>query len=526
MTENNFSLSYDFFFLFRRDAHELEDILPLPNLSRKDLMGNGIFVDEDKILISRSYAQQPLDESLKLMVKAWQDIVERHQKAIIPENAKKIEEVCQAALLGMAMVIMDDSLDSHTLTIENREISRQSSSIIFKRSQQTLFTLNKEENTTSFEPFTAYFADGACKSRYPFSLVFQDGEVFLKPILGEEILDKETTKAPVFAMYGIEHPGVGKSFKTESWPKELQQILGGKGKNSQDLPLLVPVISRLLMRQWQFTRMDCAATRLRGDLQKVVSYRQLSQAELICRSNHQLGEDLAQVIDKHTVDVKHLQARLLQAIRTLQINLNNLNKRLKEIQPRCQAQNWQFIGQDSLVETFERDMRTLENHQSYLTGEMLHSEGLHQRWHLLLDGRRLALSEHLGTLGHILILLVALGEVANMTTQSHNNTVTPPTHEVVKNSECPKFLDEIATTQLHDNATESNIHETTKSHENSKSPVGWLDKYVKIPLHSIGFYLLVIFLFVGFAIVPPVYKRVTRVCFCWRYKKHNRKVSK
>ncbi|OQW91384.1 MAG: hypothetical protein BWK79_16990 [Beggiatoa sp. IS2] len=493
MTENKFSLSYDFFFLFRRDAHELEEVFPLPDLSRKDLMGNGIFVDEDKILISRSYAQQPLDESLKLMAKAWQDIVARHQKAIIAENAKKIEESCRSALLGVAVVIMDDSLDSHTLTIENKELSKPSSSITFKRSQQTLFTLSNGENTTSFEQFTACFADGACKSRYSLSLVFQDAEVFLKPILGEEILDKETTRTPIFAVYGIEHPGVGKSFKTESWPKELQQILSGKGKDLQELPLLVPVISRLLMRQWQFTRMDCAATRLRGDLQKDVSYRQLSQAELICKSNRQLEQDLEQVIDKHTVQVKHLQARLLQAIKTLQINLNNLNKRLGEIQPRCQAQNWQFIGQDSLVETFERDMRTLENHQSYLTGETLHLEGLHQRWHLQLDGRRLALSEHIGTLGHILILLVALGEMGNITKTQHAPTTEMSTHH----RDFFSWLNEI----LH-------ISDITNL------------------LHSPELYLLVILLFVMWAIFPPFYKWTKKKWFCWRYKSNNRKVSK
>ncbi|OQW92545.1 MAG: hypothetical protein BWK78_01400 [Thiotrichaceae bacterium IS1] len=496
MTNDLSILDCRFFFLFELNTHQQEkDALPLPNLPRNSLLEHGILVDEDKLLIGSGNKIQAHEKSADFLVESWKKIVGLHEPAYT------------AALLGVAMVIADDSLEYHTIPMTLIDDAGKSSPITFKRSphkrERELFTVQTEgmSEPTRFEQFVACTDNESGDYRYRYSLVFRENQVFLQPISGTNLLAQEATKTPIFSVYGIEHPELEESHKAgKTWPKDLQQLLMGK-KDSKESAITTPIVSRLILRQWQFTRIDCVASQLRSQLPDNVRYRQLSQQDLVCKSDGELEKDLEGIIDKQTVQVKHLQARLHKAIRTLEINRNNLNKKLEKIQQDLKKQNWQFTleftGKQVLAEIFQRDIRTLENHQHYLTAELLDLEALHQRWHLQLEGRRLAHGNRMETLAHILILLVALGEMGNIT-KPHSNTVASNAHEVVKS--CEGLL------------------------------VGWLDKLnnlcfiqdVTALLHSLFVYLAVILVFIVGWLLFPGRKWVKKKWNCWRNKRRNR----
>lgn len=490
MTGDLFTLDCRFFFLFELNTHQQEkDVPSLPNLPRNNLLEHGISVDEDKLLIGSGNKIQATEKLADFLVESWKKIVGSDEPAYT------------AALLGVAMVIADDSLEHHTIPMTLEDDTGKSSLITFRRSphkrERELFTVQTEgmSEPTRFEQFVACTDNESGDYRYRYSLAFRENQVFLQPISGTNLLAQEATKTHVFSIYGIEHPELEESYKAgKTWPKDLQHLLMGK-KDSKESAVTTPIISRLILRQWQFTRIDCACFQLRSQLDNA-HYRQLPQQDLVCKSDGELEKDLEGIIDNQMVQVKHLQARLHKAIKTLEINRNNLNTKLEKIQQDLKEQNWQFTfkftGKQLLAEAFQLDIRILEDHQHYLKAELLDLEALHQRWHLQLEGRRLAHGNRMETLAHILILLVALGEMGNIT-KPHSNTVASNAHQVTGN--CQGFVECL----------------------DKFNNLDFMQGFMAL-LHSPFVYLVVISAFAVSWLLFPVRKWMQRKWACWQNK--------
>jgi len=210
----------------------------------------------------------------------------------------------------------------------------------------------------------------------------------------------------VFAVYGLAH---GALPENETWPKQLQDFLVGGGE-----ALLVRLLPRLLIRQWQFTRMDLAARLVRQYLQ--AQSQHFDQAPLSCLPNRTLSNGL-QMMARLEADTTLLLSKLHQAIKTLEIQRDNLMLRLREAHQLNTQWDviWEKTYETPLLDSFEADKQKLQNHIVYLQeGELRYLEGIRRRWHLHFEGRQLARSERLWSLGSILAFLVAVG-AASMT---------------------------------------------------------------------------------------------------------------
>ncbi|OAD22748.1 conserved hypothetical protein, membrane [Candidatus Thiomargarita nelsonii] len=176
------------------------------------------------------------------------------------------------------------------------------------------------------------------------------------------------------------------------------------------------------MREWQFNRMDFAAFQVRKYLRARSSYR--NQANLPCLSSRKLSEGL-QAMAMQDADTTLLLGKLHQAIKTLEIHHNNLERWLR----RAHSPQWDVVWQPKdevpLLDGFNTDVQKLHNHITYIQGELTFLEGIRRRWHLHFEGRQLAWSERLGSLGSILAFLVAVGAASltavGLTNQSQEN---------------------------------------------------------------------------------------------------------
>jgi hypothetical protein len=148
------------------------------------------------------------------------------------------------------------------------------------------------------------------------------------------------------------------------------------------------------------------------------------QANLPCLSNRQLSDGL-QTMAMVNAETSLLLGKLHQAIKTLEIHHNNTKRwlrRARQYSPDWEVV-WQHDDESPLLNRFDADKQKLQNHIAYIQGETTYLEGIRQYWHLHFEGRQLAWSEWLGSLGSVLAFLVAVG-AASLTAVAIQNT--PP----------------------------------------------------------------------------------------------------
>lgn len=307
------------------------------------------------------------------------------------------------------MLISDASLESHSVTVSLRGGTDSSANQVVFKPDTWLFQVNHTP-ADGIEKMPA----PAILSRFEpqFQAIQQDKHWQLRldlpvPQLAPLDITPNTVNPivaanPIFAVYGLEHGDLHESGEF-TWPLELQDFLVGK-----EPALVVRVLPRLIVRQWQFTQLDFAALQVRKHLQ--ARSRFYNQAMLPCSSSRELSEGL-QMMARLNADATLLLGKLQQGIKTLEIHHNNAERwlrRARHYNPNWQVA-WQYDDEAPLLDSFNADKQKLQNHITYLQGELTYLEGIRQRWYLHFEGRQLAWSERLGSLGSILAFLVAVG---------------------------------------------------------------------------------------------------------------------
>jgi len=424
---------YDFYYLLRtqveqnnRPQSEPESFLTEP----PSIFKKGIPIDEDKRLFrSKTYvvssSQTGLPEQWAVELKqSWEQIQRSYQEEFAKEAVSEAQakEFCSQALLGVALLIADTKIDSYAINMPLHG-SNAADQIVFKPGPDLLGVIHQlpEHSDAARMPAPARFVrfEPARRRNSPLKLQlrFEAATPYLAPMdMTADTPNPHFAANPVFAIYGLAH---GDLPKTEDWPRQLQDFL-----LSGDAAVLVRVLPRLLVRQWQFSRMDLAARLVRQYLRKQANH--FNQAPLQCLSNRELSTGL-QTLAELDADATLLLGKLPQAIKTIEIHKGNLTQRLKQADQHSDQWSliWQRHQESPLLDSFTADQQKLQNHITYLQGELTFLEGIRRRWHFHFEGRQLAWTERLGSLGSILAFLVGVG-VASITasTLSQSDTST------------------------------------------------------------------------------------------------------
>jgi hypothetical protein len=365
------NLSYEFYYLLRTsidsDIYEPDHIVRIANPS---LRHGGLAIDEDKRLF-RSDTFFGDDSGLpelwqQQLLDGWREILQFYQS----------EAFCQQALLGVAVVIADVKLDSYSVSLP---LSGDDDDFIFQP-RRRLMGVELESVSASLFDFT----------RCHYQLQLDNNWVQLAPFS----IESSTAPNPVFAVYGLEHGELSADDGSA-----LQDFLLGKGA------LVVRLLPRLLTCQWQAMRQDLAARDVRRYLRSQSSH--LNKVNLPCLSNSNLSEGL-QTMAALDADITLSLGKLQQAAKTIEIQQHNVEHRLRQAQSNS---GWNVIlrNEDApLLDTFKLEQQKLQNHATYIEGELTYLEGIRRRWHLHFEGRQLAWSERVGGLGNILAFLVAV----------------------------------------------------------------------------------------------------------------------
>jgi hypothetical protein len=406
------SLSYDFYYLLRTEIEREGGVqfepLHFSTVERPRLTEEGFMIDEDKRLFrSETFimksSQTTLPEQWVLHLKqGWAHVELSYQKAFLKQglNESQAEVFCTQALLGVALLIADEQLDSHSISLSFKGTAA-ADRVRFRPGPHMLDIQSEEKGFDggAFVRFDPHYRLPSTKQHWQIQL---EGAM---PYLAPMAISTNTPKPhfspnPVFAVYGLAHGALPENV---IWPKQFQDFLVGSGE-----ALLVHLLPRLLTRQWQFTRMDFAARSVRQHLR--AQSQHFDQAPLACLWNGELSKGL-QMMAGLEADTILLLSKLHQSIKTLEIQRDNVKLRLRKAR---QNRQWEVIWEKAddipILDHFEADKQKLENHIVYLQeGELKYLEGIRRRWHLHFEGRQLAWSERLSSLGSILAFLVAVG---------------------------------------------------------------------------------------------------------------------
>jgi hypothetical protein len=460
------NLSYEFYYLLRTEVEQPQrfwreppslSMVPTPSITE-----TGILIDHDKRLFRYSAfttvnlskdkidddenkeeeeepilpQAAPLEDWLEHLKQGWKKVQRCYSQHFENQSISEMQAYtfCHQSLLGIALLINDTSLEAHTVTVPFKgpddSIATQ---IIFKPDTwllQVAHTVSDSEDNEAI-PFHALLA----RFEPQFQIIPQTKHWQIQldssiPHLTPMEITQNTANPifapnPIFAVYGLEHSDSLQDDESMVI-SELQDFLLGR-----EPAILVRVLPRLLFQKWQFTRMDFAARMVRHFLQTQGQYYQ--QIQLPCLSNRKLSDSL-QAMAEATADTSLLMGKLQQASKTLEIHRNNLERRLRRA--RRFNSNWNVLWQHNeeapLLDNFNTDQQKLQNHITYLQGELTYLEGIRQRWHLHFEGRQLAWTERLGSLGSILAFLVAVGaasltavSLSNPTPTDHNSLLSP-----------------------------------------------------------------------------------------------------
>jgi len=409
---------YVFYFLFKTsllkaDGNRWDE----PAMFKLDQSQSGIPFEEDKRLFRHDVKpKEPLENWETHWLQGWQALNERYAKAA--DNPEEGRQYCQQALLGVALVILEDgdTVEPHSVTIAMTEASNTGGA---DETQQLSFKAKTDRPLLSLRK-----AGSEAAHLYPF-IPTLGGKPFLKhrqldwtsagPVL-VPMVDGELTPNPVFSVYAFSFGG--------SLDGLLEDKLVRAPLNRQ--PLLSSVFARLIIGQWQFARIDTAAKLFRPQLQsRYTAYanyaNQYGDARPRCASARLLESQL-QEMQVLSNQATFLISRIDSALRTLEINGKNLTRRLAQLCQETPDNPWQLdLGAESgkiqwqpqedldkpLLAEYYRRIRRLENHQVYLDAQVKYLNGLQQRWQIYLAQRRRKAGDDLNALLTIFILLVA-----------------------------------------------------------------------------------------------------------------------
>ena len=375
---------------------------------------NGVKIDEDKRLFRRNFSD--IHHWQLHLADSWKNILQYYIDAYMetpPRQAEiKAQEFCEMALYGIALLIMDEDIARHQVNIPLRFDDKQHDLCFALPNPPTelLTVRDTDKQMPEIARFHVFsLANPPTSDNY--ALKIADYHPYLAPMQPQP-----TANNPIFAVYAMQHSSGLDQFRPHEilpWVDPFQNFLcvGSHGQPA----LFVNVLPRLIMRQWQFQRIDSAAKNQRQTLHKYNTiYRDKPDQYLICTNNRELERQLRE-IELMRTEADYMAGRLRQAVRTLEINRNNLERHLQATEHEARWQvHWQLDSFKPLLDDFSEEVNKLHNHQEYLQGEVTYLTGARHRWHAYLEARRLKMSERLSILGHILVILVILAEIGNI----------------------------------------------------------------------------------------------------------------
>lgn len=391
---NPHNLDCQFYFLFRTQLWREGQLEQEPFEGRfNSILEDGIAIDSDKRLFRRDFRQ--LDQWQTEFKQAWADIVARYTATLPGETAS---DFYQAAFYGVIVLIMDENVARHRVEMA------------LERGQQTAFVLPKQP-ALLFEvadrelempaPARCYAFEMADRQAYRLKI---DSYPYLAPLTSEAY-------SPIFAVYAVEHSnGLSNFGEILPWVEPFQRLMCAPAERGISA-VLVRVLPRVIMRLWQFNRIDQAARQQRRRLQAAQSYYQQLSA-LQCESARALEAQFRELEQLRT-EAEQVQARIHQALQTLKINRANLESCLQRARRHYRARwrlSWRFETEAPLIEQFNLDREKLQNHQAYLQGDLIHLAGFRRQWSAHLESRRLKTGERL----NVLLLIFTAIQVFNL----------------------------------------------------------------------------------------------------------------
>ena len=417
------NLDYQFYFLLRTHWWQDEKYVYEPFEKFGTLETIGIQIDTDKRLFRRNApAQTPLANWQIHLKAAWDNICETYRQAISPRNPEQgMDEAwqfCQDNLLGVALIIMDADLQRHEITLDlygsaNHKLGK---SCFSYDAETVLFSIRDKAGEmpapATFHAFTPSIDKWALKN-HNWSLRFDKSLPYLM-----QIESTAQQNYPVFVVYGLAHGDALAALEQDkTWPTALQDVLCGtvgKGQPLKTTAILNSIIARLLISEAVFETLDSEATELRFELQRKTAHYFATPDKTIEDTPNSVLEDQLREIESLMAKTDYALGRLSQAIKTLEINQENFKWRLSH--QHHEETEWQLDWQSgsqypSLLEPLYIGLENIKNHVAYINGKLIHLKGAGSRWRSYVAENRQDLTEHLGHVGNIIILLLALGEL-------------------------------------------------------------------------------------------------------------------
>jgi hypothetical protein len=432
----NRNLDYLFYFLFRTYRWQEGEYLREPPLAFGKLHDLGIPIDTDKRLFRRSApAQTPLANWGEHFIPAWQDILQYYSRAFNPKRPHlamaEAVQYAQANLLGVALVIMDETVVQHevTLPLYDSEFHPLGNAYFNCDPQIRLFSISDQEKTMSapaiFHPFKAS-VNHAFLKKENWSLRLDKSHPYLMTMQARfsehnPVVNLVPENNPVFAVYGLAH-GDAESVlasaveQAQCWPVRLQNLLLGeevKGLSLKSTALLNSIVARLLIAETVFESLDCELRLLRLALQKETTHYFSTPDQTILETPDFVLEQQLREMENLVTTTDYALGRLNQAVKTLEINQDNFQWRLHHLHPEELAweMDWESAKPySSLLAPLSLGIENLKNHQAYIEGKLTHLKGSCTRWRSYITQNRHQLTEHLGHVGTIIVFLIALGE--------------------------------------------------------------------------------------------------------------------
>jgi len=430
MKANYSNLSYEFYYLFRTeieaDGKFLREPPTLSALRQSSIDKDGMLADQGKDRLFRidTHSFQPyqqpvsVDEWQKVMIFGWKNILACYTEHF-DNDKEKARSFCNQAFLGVIMLICDaelKNLEQYKISVPLQKGGNIPDEAVFQLVPEddpehcllkvshhlpdNSRTINMPEPAvfTAFRPSSSILH---CQLK-----IDTAGSVGLIPMEGENAAN------PVFLVYGLAHGNVVEAEEQGAkWHDELQDFLEGKGA-----AVWVRMIPHLLIRQWQFARIDADARSLRQRLRGNCDIWSKSEDDdLFCLSAQDLSAKL-QDMARLQADAKEMKGLLQKTVKTLEIHRNNLMRVLRRANKNTLQWklDWQDRDEIPLTDGFNSDIRNLQNHLDYIEGDLTRLEGIRSRWYLHFEGRELALHEQLTVSVNILKIIVTLVTLFNI----------------------------------------------------------------------------------------------------------------
>ncbi len=417
MTDNsNRNLDFQFYFLLRTSWWQDEQYIQEPLQEFDTLHEKGIKIDTDKRLFRRvpKKAQIPLENWQAELIKSWNNICEIYRKADnLEEN--EVSQYCQNNLLGVALVIMDESLERHKVTLDLYN-SQKSGIASYNYNTESIFSIQDKignmKAPATLHAFTPSI-DGRVKTDN-WSLNLDKELPYLKEI-------STAINNPVFVVYGLAHGDAETANgQLQNWIIPLQEVLCGDiDKEVKTTAILNGIIARFIINESVFETLDYEAKNLRFILQKETTHNiNLIQKFEVKNIPNSILETQLRDMENRVVDTDHMLGRFKQAIKTLEINQVNFKWRLHHIQQ--EEKNWKIDWQyknqyPPLLEPLHTSLENLQNHVVYIKGKLTQLKGTCIRWRSFITEHRHIVTENLALLANFIILLLALGELSKST---------------------------------------------------------------------------------------------------------------